>query len=81
MYKQQPNQKPRLPLPNPPANTTAQNVTALSQEIETSSKLPAENNERFKADKVIPQQTHEDTQQTRQMRSQSQLQRHKGRAA
>ncbi|RFN55575.1 hypothetical protein FIE12Z_221 [Fusarium flagelliforme] len=36
-YKQQPNQKPRLLLRNPPANTTAQNVTAPFQEIETSS--------------------------------------------
>lgn len=54
-YKQQPNQKPRLLLPNPQANTTAQNVTALFQETETSSKLLAENNERFKADKVMLQ--------------------------
>ena len=80
-YKQQPNQKPRLLPHNPPASTTAQNVTALFQETETSSKLLAENNERFKADKVMLQQTHEDTQQTRQMQSQFQLQRHKGRAA
>ncbi|CAG7561358.1 unnamed protein product [Fusarium equiseti] len=36
-YKQKPNQKPRPLLRNPPANTTAQNVTATFQEIETSS--------------------------------------------